>query len=138
MSPTERLRWALDTIDAAAREQRERHELTERRLAETEAKARAAFRKEIDVAMKYADHLAELTRRKKEAGGWATEKTLSAKDNVLGFGPEEADPADSQPMFGSSAESTESTTAPMLPPRRRARWEEHFDEEDFSNNSWLD
>src|SRR4051812_15342634 len=91
MSASERLRRALDTIETAAREQQERRGLTERRLAETEAKSGAAFKKEVDAAVKYADHMAELNKRKKEAGGWATEKTLSANDNVMGFSVEEED-----------------------------------------------
>jgi hypothetical protein len=136
LSADERLRRALDTLDAAAREQRERRALTELRLAETETKARAAFQKEIDSAVKYADHMAELNRRKQEAGGWATEKTLSDKDNVMGFGPDEAE---RPPVATGNADGrTESTTAPATRRGRHVRRDENFDDEDFSNTNWLD
>ena len=139
MSADERLRRALDTIESAAREQRDRRELTERRLAETGAKAKAAFQKEVDSAVRYADHMAELNRRKKEAGGWATEKTLATKDNVMGFGIEEDEPKHHEPKFPQSNahERTESTAAPAPRRGRHSRRDEEFDDEDFSNNTWL-
>lgn len=136
MSADERLRRALDTIEGAAREQHERRALTERRLAETETKARAAFQKEIDSATRYADHMTELNRRKQEAGGWATEKTLSDKNNVMGFGPDEAE----RPPVASGVadERTESTAAPATRRGRHVRRDENFDDEDFSTTNWLD
>ncbi|HTK65241.1 MAG TPA: hypothetical protein VL595_22825 [Pseudonocardia sp.] len=138
MSAAERLRRAQDAIESAAREQRDRRELTERRLAETETKARAAFQKEIDSAMRYADHLAELARRKDEAGGWATEKSRAAKDNVMGFSVEDDERAHQDPGLppGAAPERTESTTAPA-PRRGRHSRRDDFDDEDFSNNNWL-
>lgn len=136
MSAQERLRRALDTIEAAAREQRDRRELTERRLAETETKARAAFQKEVDSAVRYADHMEELNKRKKEAGGWATGKTPSADDHVIGFvGDEDEQPhQDPSAPFPGTNERTRPTPAR---PGRDSR-PDGFDDEDFSNNSWLD
>ena len=136
MSADERLRRALDTLDSAAREQWERRALTERRLAETETKARAAFQKDIDSAMKYADHMAELNRREQEAGGSATEKTLSDKDNVKGFDLGETErPA---VVLGSVDERTESAAEPAPRRGRHVRRDEDFDDEDFSITNWLD
>lgn len=137
MSTNERLRLALDRLDSAAREQRERRALAERRLVETETKARAAFQKEIDAAMKYADHLAELNRRKQEAGGWATEKTLSDKNNVMGFGPDEApeEPAEAEPS-SAAIDHPGATAASPAPHGRHARRDD-VDDEDLSTTSWL-
>jgi hypothetical protein len=131
VSAAERLHRALERIESAAREQRDRRELTERRLVETEAKAKAAFQKEIDSAMRYADHMAELNRRKHEAGGWATEKTLAPKDNVMGFDVGEDERPHQDPAFPHGP-----TDAPAARGGRRRR--DDFDDEDFSNNSWLD
>lgn len=133
MSAQERLRRAVEAIESAAREQHERRELTERKLIETEARAKAAFRKEVDAALRYAEHLEELARREKEAGGWATGKTLSDKENVMGFEVEE----DHRPVefpFAGAADRTGSTAAPL--PRRGRR--DEVDDEDFSSTNWLD
>ncbi|MFD2422312.1 hypothetical protein [Amycolatopsis pigmentata] len=135
MSAQERLRRAVEAIESAAREQHERRELTERKLIETEAKAKAAFRKEVDAAVRYAGHMEELARREKEAGGWATGKTLSDNENVMGFEVEE----DHRPVevpFAGAADRTESTAAPL--PRRRRRRDDVDDDEDFSTTNWLD
>jgi hypothetical protein len=129
LSALERLRRAVEAIESAAREQHERRELTERDLVETEAKAKAAFRKEVDTAVRYAEHMEELARREREAGGWATGKTLSHKDNVMGIGMEE----DAFPYAGAT-EQTESTGTPL--PRRGRR--DDIDDEDFSRTNWLD
>lgn len=133
MSAQERLTRAVEAIESAAREQHERRELTERKLIETEARAKAAFRKEVGTAVRYAEHLEELARREKEAGGWATGKTLSGKENVMGFEVEE----DNRPVgfpFAGAADRTESTAAPL--PRRGRR--DDIDDEDFSGTNWLD
>lgn len=128
MSAQERFRRAVEVIESAAREQHERRELTERKLIETEAKAKAAFRKEVDAAVRYAEHMEELAKREREAGGWATGKALSDKENVMGFGAEE----DAFPFAG-AADDTESTPAPL--PRRGRR--DDIDDEDFSDTNWL-
>lgn len=133
MSAQERLRRAVEAIESAAREQHERRELTERRLIEIEAKAKAAFRTEVAAAVRYAEHMEELARREKEAGGWATGKTLSDKDNVMGFPVDEDDRPMAFPSAG-AADRTESTAAPL--PRRARR--DDIDDEDFSSTNWLD
>jgi hypothetical protein len=133
VSAQERLRRAVEAIESAAREQRERRELTERKLIETEAKAKAAFRKEVDTAVRYAEHLEELARREKEAGGWATGKTLSDKDNVMGFGVEE----DGRPVVFPSTGAADRTGSTAPPRSRRARRDD-IDDEDFSSTNWLD
>ncbi|WP_240686883.1 hypothetical protein [Amycolatopsis suaedae] len=163
MSVEDRLRAAMAKLDVAAREQDEQRALRDRRFAEVKEQAASGFQKEVLSANKYAEHMEELNKRKKEAGGWATNKTLSDKSHVMGFGTEEEEtsgpgftgydpsqtaPKPAEPRNAGWEEPARAATPPPAPeptvsappPRRRAgrhRQEESFDEDDFSNNSWM-
>jgi hypothetical protein len=164
MSVEDRLRQAMATVQAASREQEEQRVLRERHVAEAQARASAGFKQEISAAMRYAEHMDELNRRKKDAGGWATEKTLSEKNQVMGLGRQEDAEPEARPdprrygtvpagtdrgepakasVWGPPAptpppqpEGTERTPAPRRP-GRHARPAEAFDEDDFSQNTWM-
>ena len=78
--------------------------------------------------------MGELGRRRRQAGGWATEKTERDKDYILGFGGEDEEPSDGPsryrpaprpqgdtPPGGIGAlEDEETEAARQPPPRRRA------------------
>jgi hypothetical protein len=113
----------------------------------------------------YVEHRRELGRREKEARGWVTEKTLSERSNVMALGPEDDEPVPTatgytqfessvpgatRPEPASAAWQEPSLPATPLPEpeatqpspaaRRRgrhARSDPGFDNDDFSNNSWL-
>lgn len=160
MSVEDRLRKARSALDEAGREQEEQRALRDRRVAQAREQASAGFRKEAAAAGRYAEHMAELTRRQQEAGGWATGKTLSDKSKVMGLGTHEGERAEKSAQHdvptvaaepdgaggrketrtpGTSASSPESPVATPVSPRtagRHAR-DEHFDDDDFSNNTWM-
>jgi hypothetical protein len=156
----ERMRTELDGL---VREQADRQALQERHSAEIKAKAEESMKKQVQAAERYVQHRRELGRREKEARGWATEKTLSERSDVMAFGPEEEDPAATATGYAqfesSNPSATGSAPAPALwqepapaaspapgpqaaqPAARRrgrhARDDSGFDDDDFSNNSWI-
>jgi len=155
MSITDKVERMRAELDGLVREQADRQALQERKSADIKAKSEEYMQKQVKAAERYVEHRRELGRREKEAGGWATEKTLSERNNVIAFGPED-EPAVSKPsgyeQFESSPPRPE--PAPPTPPlpepevaadpspaaRRRgrhARSEPGFDDDDFSNNSWM-
>jgi hypothetical protein len=161
MSITDKVERMRAELDGLVREQADRQALQERKSADIKAKSQEYMEKQVKAAERYVEHRRELGRREKEAGGWATEKTLSERNTVIAFGPED-EPAVSKPsgyeQFESSASRTEPVArqepAPSIPPlpepevdgdpspaaRRRgrhARSESGFDDDDFSNNSWM-
>ncbi|WP_158881209.1 hypothetical protein [Amycolatopsis anabasis] len=164
MSVQDRVAAMQAAMDGLVREQADRQALTDRKGEEIKAQSEEYMRKQVQAAERYVEHRRELGRRQKEAGGWATEKTLADKDHTIGFGFEDDDkpaeeftgyappaygdsprteraappPAPAAPPVPEQAETTQSTPAP--PPRRgrHSRREDNFDEDDFSNNSWLD
>src|SRR5690349_15358628 len=73
------------------REMAERRALRDRNFTQRRAEALDAFKKQGPVMEQVAKHMGELGRRRKQAGGWATEKTERDRDNVLGFGLEDED-----------------------------------------------
>lgn len=85
----ERANAALARLSQINTEMAARRELRDRAVAAARSASRESMLKIGPVAEKVAEHLAELGRRQRSAGGWATQKTLADKDNVLGFGPEE-------------------------------------------------
>ncbi|WP_236796695.1 hypothetical protein [Amycolatopsis sp. GM8] len=139
-------------MDGLVREQADRRALLDRQGEEIKAKSQEYMTKQVQAAERYVQHRRELGRREREAGGWSTEKTLADKNNVMGFGPEddegEADrygaprhaapepyasrTTESIPSPEPAPERTERTEAPRRQPRKA-----DFDEDDFSNNSWL-
>lgn len=146
MSVEDRLRVARSTMDTAAREQDEQRGLRDRRLVEAREDAKAGMQREMGAAQKYAEHMEELTKRQKSAGGWATEKTLtdSADRSVMAFGAEDEEgaPAPAYPASVSSpVPRPEPAPAPAAPPAAEPRRGRHArpvdDEDDFSSTSWL-
>jgi hypothetical protein len=75
------------------REMADRRALRDRNFQQRRAEALDAFKKQGPVMEQVAKHMGELGRRRKQAGGWATEKTESDKEFVMGFGFEDEDPA---------------------------------------------
>jgi hypothetical protein len=73
------------------REMAERRALRDRNFLQRRAEAVDAFKKQGPVMEQVAKHMGELGRRRKQAGGWATEKTERDKDFVMGFGFEDED-----------------------------------------------
>jgi hypothetical protein len=90
----ERAMAAMSRLSQITTEMAARRELRDRAAEAAKAAAQESVKKIGPVAEKVAEHLAELGRRQREAGGWVTEKTLADKDKVLGFGPEEDDSAE--------------------------------------------
>ncbi|SFB31660.1 hypothetical protein SAMN05216266_10886 [Amycolatopsis marina] len=159
------------TLGALVREQSDRRELRDRQGQELKARSQEYMTKQVQAAERYVQHRRELGKRKEEAGGWATEKTLSDKSNVMGFGPEDPEEApaagfaqytapvpvapavptpEPPPAAGGWQEPPSPPPAPAAPapavaeepkapkrPGRHARPQESFDDDDFSNNSWM-
>jgi hypothetical protein len=162
MSITDKVERMRAELDGLVREQADRQALQERQSAEIKAKSEEYMKKQVQAAERYVEHRRELGRREKEAGGWATEKSLSERSNVMALGPEEEPPvsaATGYEQFESSAPRPEPVatgwqepasappspepevvTEPSPAARRRgrhARSDSGFDDDDFSNNSWM-
>ena len=147
MSVEDRLRAARSTMDQAAREQDEQRGLRDRRVAEAREDARAGMQRELGAAQKYAEHMEELNKRAKSAGGWATEKTMADRDqgSLMAFGgddeetPEQTFPAYSAPS--AAVPRPEPTPPPAAPPAAEPRRGRHArpieDDDDFESTSWL-
>ncbi|GAB3005269.1 hypothetical protein LWP59_03355 [Amycolatopsis acidiphila] len=131
-------------MDGLVREQADRRAMLERQGEEIKAKSQEYMTKQVQAAERYVQHRRELGRREREAGGWGTEKTLAEKNTVMGFGPE-GDEAGRRAPEPYSAPTTESIPSPppetteRTPAPRQGRHtrKDDFDEDDFSNNSWL-
>src|SRR5262245_52255211 len=89
MSAPDKAARARARMDQIRREMSERRALRARNGAAAREKARDSLLKQGPVAEQVAKHLGELGRRRKQAGGWATEKTERDKDYIMGFGDEE-------------------------------------------------
>jgi hypothetical protein len=164
MSITDKVERMRAELDGLVREQADRQALQERQSAEIKTKSEDYMKTQVQAAERYVEHRRELGRREKEAGGWATEKTLSERSNVMALGPEADAPASAATgyeQFQSSAPRPEPAAAgwqepaPSGPPSpepeivaepspaarsrgRHARSESSgFDDDDFSNNSWM-
>lgn len=127
-------------MDGLVREQSDRRALLERQGEEIKAKSQEYMTKQVQAAERYVQHRRELGRREREAGGWSTEKTLADKNTVMGFGPENDESAKPEPYAARTTESIPSppeTTERTPAPRGRHSRKSDFDEDDFSNNSWL-
>ncbi|GAB2759019.1 hypothetical protein [Amycolatopsis magusensis] len=167
MSITDEVARMRERLEGLVREQADRRALRDRQADEAKAKAQDYMTKQVQAAERYVDHRRELGRREKEAGGWATEKTLADKSNVMGFGVDDEDgpgftghnlatappvtrpepqpagawqPPPVAPPVPEPVAVAEPAAAPAPAPRRagrHARREESFDDDDFSNNSWM-
>lgn len=89
MSTEDRASAAISRLSQITTELNARRELRDRSADAARSAARETMLKIGPVAEKVAEHLGELGRRQREAGGWATQKTLADKENLYGFGPEE-------------------------------------------------
>ncbi|GHF88307.1 hypothetical protein FHX82_000914 [Amycolatopsis bartoniae] len=128
-------------MDGLVREQADRRAMLDRQGQEIQARSQEYMTKQVQAAERYVQHRRELGRREREAGGWGTEKALADKNTTMRFGPAE----DEEDPYA-AARSTESLTPrppqPAEPsqepaPRRARHSRADFDEDDFSNNSWL-
>jgi hypothetical protein len=163
MSALDKAAKARARMDQVRREMSERRALRTRNGRAAQEKARDSLLKQGPVAEQVAKHLGELGRRRKQAGGWATEKTERDKDYVLGFSGEDEESSDevafrpTQRSKGDAPpggigilEEDETEPAPPMPPpapeapklrqpRPAARDREDLDDEDdFSNqSSWM-
>jgi hypothetical protein len=163
MSAQDKAAKARARMDQVRREMAERRALRARNGAAASARARKSLLAQGPVAEQVAKHLGELGRRRRQAGGWATEKTERDKDYVLGFGEEEnagfrhvrRPPAETRPGGIGSIEDDEAESArapePAAPPppppppapeapaaRQVRRPAPIDDEDDFSNqSSWM-
>jgi hypothetical protein len=93
MSLDDRASAAINRLSSLNTELAARRELRERGMAASMAASREYVSKVGAVAEKMAEHLAELDRRQREAGGWATEKVMADKGHLYGFGPDDDEPA---------------------------------------------
>jgi hypothetical protein len=94
MSALDKAAKARARMDQVRREMSERRALRTRNGRAAQEKARDSLLKQGPVAEQVAKHLGELGRRRKQAGGWATEKTERDKNYVLGFNGEDDEPRD--------------------------------------------
>ncbi|MBK1783994.1 hypothetical protein [Prauserella cavernicola] len=97
------------------REMAERRALRDRKAKVAKEQAKETFQRQGQVADRAAKHLGELGRRQREAGGWATEKSLTERNHVMGFGESEAEqPADEFAKYstGAPVERAASTAPP--------------------------
>ena len=156
----DRLAAARSAMESATREHQEQRGLRERHLEEAKTQARQTMERDAAVHGRYITHMQELNRRHKEAGGWLTEKALVDRWQTMEFGPEEDDkprddfakhlppkppgPIDAPILEGppvatqpTPPEPAPPTTPIPSPPPAASRRSGSFDDDDFSNNSWM-
>lgn len=104
---------AIEQLNQVKRDLADRKELRDRKAAAVRQQAKDSLQKQAAVAGTTAKHLAELGRRKKEAGGWATERALADRDTAMDFGPGEGEEpaAGTGPYSKQFAANTEETPA---------------------------
>ncbi len=161
MSALDKAAKARARMDQVRQEMAERRALRTRNARAAREKARDSLLKQGPVAAQVAKHMGELGRRRRAAGGWATEKTERDKDYIMGFGTEDEPgeqfavrpaprPQADPPPGGIGAldedvaeEPAPAPPAPEAPPARRPRRPAHAreeldDEDDFSHqSSWM-
>jgi len=91
------------------REMADRRALRDNNFRQRREQALDAFKKQGPVMAQVAKHMGELGRRRKQAGGWATEKTERDKDFVMGFGLEDEDPSKDPYNFRATARPSADT-----------------------------
>jgi hypothetical protein len=162
MSALDKAARARARMDQVRREMSERRALRTRNGAAARERARKSLLQQGPVADQVAKHLGELGRRRKQAGGWATEKTERDKDFIMGFAGEDEERAEpfaqrpasrpqaDQPTGGIGGFDDDEVNevkppppAPEAPAPRPVRRPAHAretldDEDDFSNqSSWM-
>ncbi|MGH3435191.1 MAG: hypothetical protein ACRDRN_01845 [Sciscionella sp.] len=148
---------ASDRVESMRREGAERRDLRGKRAEEAKGKARESFSNQGPKMEKYAGHVAELVRRQRAAGGWATTSVVDKDTPHYDFGPEvdaaghedwppqavtapsDANgPADPGLMDDPLAEGARSASVlDASPGRRSARPAVEDDDDDFSSRDWL-
>jgi hypothetical protein len=93
MGAFDRAAAARARMQQIQREMSERRALRDRNFRQRREQADEAFKKQGPVMAQVAKHMGELANRRKQAGGWATEKTERDKDFVMGFGFDDEDPS---------------------------------------------
>ncbi len=164
MSASEKAAKARARMDQVRREMAERRAMRVRNGRAIQDKARESLLRQGPVAAQVAKHMGELGRRRRAAGGWATEKTERDKDYILGIGADEDEqkpafayrpaprPQGGQAPGGIGAIEDEEIEVEQSPPptppapeapaarnvRRPAPPAAFDDEDDFSNqSSWM-
>jgi hypothetical protein len=126
MDVSARVERMRTTLGALVREQSDRRALRDRQGEERKARSQEYMKKQVQAAERYVQHRRELGKRKDEAGGWATEKTLADKSNVMGFGPEDAEetPAGGYAQYTAQVPVAPSVPVPAVPPPAAGGWQE--------------
>jgi ABC-type dipeptide/oligopeptide/nickel transport system ATPase component len=164
MSGHDSAQRAKARMQQVRKEMSERRALRARKAAAIKQQSADSFRSQAQVAEQVTKNLAELGKRRRQAGGWGTEKVERDKDYVLGFGLEGEEgqnpyayrptprpvSADDQPGGIGGIEDEEEPAAetrpadPPAPPRpapvrtERRPARDLDDEDDFSNqSSWM-
>ena len=149
MGAQERAAAAVSRMDQVRREMAERRALRHRHRAEIREQVRDSATRNAPVIAQAVKELDDVARRRKLAGGWATEKIDRADRHVLGLGIQADDQArtpDHRPPAVTPRHSAEPTPADDQPParhstverpRRPARPPAIEDEDDLSNHSWM-
>ncbi len=149
MGAQERAMAARARMDQVRREQAQRRDLRHRNLQETRAKAMADLRALGPVLEQNVKQADEVSRRREQAGGWATQKIDSDKNFHMAFdldgeGPPKPayqlpPPVAPEPVPPAAAAAAEPPPSEPAPSSRPARQREVLDDEDdFSNqSSWM-
>lgn len=148
MGAQERAMAARARMDQIRREQAQRRDLRHRHLRETREKAVADLRALGPALEQNVKQAEEVSRRREQAGGWATQKIDSDKNFVMAFdldgeGPPKPayplPPAAPEPAPAAAEQPPASPAREPAPPTRPVRQREVLDDEDdFSNQStWM-
>lgn len=108
---------AISRLGQLTREMNDRRALRERNAAKHKEAAKERLQLQGKVAERASQHLAELNRRQKKAGGWATANSLAKKQKVLGFEPEDDDSRQEEPFRGYPVPSTSAQPVPPSAPK---------------------
>ncbi|MGW4489648.1 hypothetical protein ACWEOE_38165 [Amycolatopsis sp. NPDC004368] len=116
----DRLAAARAAQDAAAREHQEQRALRDRRVTSATSDASESLHRMAATHGRYLTRVQDLQRRHRESGGWLTERTMTDRRQTIDLTP----PADAP-------------DEPTPPPPGRPVRSDRFDDQDFSNNTWL-
>lgn len=119
---------AIARLGQIGRELADRRALRERNAKAAQQRAADALQRQGQVAERAAKHLGELGRRQREAGGWATQKSMTRREYVLDFEPEDEERAAELAEPGTAAPTgsrpypagpVPEPQAPAQPPQRK-------------------
>jgi hypothetical protein len=115
-------------LERVAAELDARRELRERHTVAARAQAGESTRKIGPVVEQVAGRLADLGRRRREAGGWVTARTHAGDDDELAFEPEDGEPERAEPR----------RPVPAARRTRRPPSDQDMDDDEFTTLSWLE